>query len=52
MSSQVDINFAQFTELGRTDKTRPLDDIEFVFDDPESNGDDASASATVIALGG
>ncbi len=52
MSSQVDINFAQFTELGRTDKTRPLDDVEFVFDDPESNGDDAPASATVIALGG
>ncbi|MEM7207551.1 MAG: G8 domain-containing protein [Pseudomonadota bacterium] len=52
MSADVNIQNARFAELGRTDKTRPLDDVEFEFDDPESNGDDAPESANVIVLGG
>ena len=52
MSANVNIHNARFTELGRSDKTRPLDDVEFEFDDPESAGDDAPESANVIQLGG
>lgn len=47
----VDVQNVRFTELGRTDKTRPLDDFQFEFPD-ESAGDDAPATANVIALGG
>ncbi|MEM7083044.1 MAG: G8 domain-containing protein [Pseudomonadota bacterium] len=52
MSADVAIHHARFTELGRTDKTRPLDDVEFIFDDPDSSGDDAPAAANVVQLGG
>lgn len=52
LSSNVSVNNARFTELGRTDKTRPVDDYEFFFSDPESDGDDAPESAHVNALGG
>ncbi|MEM7360661.1 MAG: G8 domain-containing protein [Pseudomonadota bacterium] len=52
MSANVNIQNARFTELGRTDKTRPLNDVRFDFTDPESNGDDAPEAATVVALGG
>ncbi|MEM7432611.1 MAG: G8 domain-containing protein [Pseudomonadota bacterium] len=51
MSLDVSIQNVRFTELGRTDKTRPLDDVEFNFHD-ESNGDDAPATADVVELGG
>ena len=51
MSANADIQNARFTELGRTDKTTPLDDFEFRFPD-DSAGDDAPATAQVTALGG
>lgn len=51
MSHDVSIRNARFTELGRTDKTRPLDDFEFQFTD-DSAGDDAPAIANVVPLGG
>ena len=51
MSAETEIHNARFTELGRTDKTTPLDDFEFLF--PEDGaGDDAPATATLTALGG
>ncbi|MEM7195664.1 MAG: G8 domain-containing protein [Pseudomonadota bacterium] len=52
MNADVNIRNARFTELGRTDKTRPLNDLRFDFTDPESSGDDAPEAATVVALGG
>ena len=52
MGANVSIHNARFTELGRTDKTRPLNDVEFLFSDPESDGDDAPESAVVNPLGG
>ena len=52
MSANVIIQNARFTELGRTDKTRPLDDFRFDFTDEESDGDDAPEAANVVALGG
>ena len=52
MNADVNIQNARFTELGRTDKTRPLNDLQFDFTDPESNGDDAPEAATVVGLGG
>lgn len=51
MSHDVNIHNARLTELGRTDKTRPLDDFEFEFEE-DSAGDDAPAVANVTALGG
>lgn len=51
MSADVDVQYARFTELGRTDKTRQLDDFLFEFHDGGA-GDDAPATADVIALGG
>ena len=51
MSLDVDVQNVRFTELGRTDKTRPLDDFQFNFHDGGS-GDDAPATADVIPLGG
>ncbi len=51
MSLDVDVRYARFTELGRTDKTRPLDDFFFAFHDG-GDGDDAPATADVTALGG
>ncbi|MCO7223218.1 Ig-like domain-containing protein [Pleionea sp. CnH1-48] len=50
MSSNVNVQNARFTELGRTDKTRPLNDFEFV-PHPDA-GDDFASSADVVALGG
>ncbi|MEO0368231.1 MAG: G8 domain-containing protein [Pseudomonadota bacterium] len=52
MNADVNIQNARFTELGRTDKTRPLNDLRFDFTDDESDGDDAPEAATVVALGG
>ena len=52
MNADVNIQYARFTELGRTDKTRPLNDVRFDFTDPESSGDDAPEAARVVALGG
>lgn len=51
MSHDVNVQNARFTELGRTDKTRQLDDFQFAFDDGGA-GDDAPATAEVTALGG
>lgn len=51
MSLDVDVQNAKFTELGRTDKTAELDDFQFSFHDGGA-GDDAPATADVIALGG
>ncbi|MEM7277051.1 MAG: G8 domain-containing protein [Pseudomonadota bacterium] len=51
MSLEVNVQNARFTELGRTDKTRPLDDVEFAFHE-DSNGDDAPATADVVTIGG
>ena len=51
MSSNTDIRYARFTELGRTDKTTPLNDFEFFFPD-ESAGDDAPATAELNPLFG
>ena len=51
MSANADIRYTRFTELGRTDKTTPLDDFEFLF--PEDGaGDDAPDTAVVTPLGG
>lgn len=50
-TQNVEVHNARFTELGRTDKTTPLNDFEFVFGD-DSDGDDAPATAEVVALGG
>ena len=50
MSANVNIRNARFTELGRTDKSEPLDDFEF--EPHPDSGDDFFASADVIALGG
>ncbi|MEM8498258.1 MAG: G8 domain-containing protein [Pseudomonadota bacterium] len=51
MSLDVSVQNARFTELGRTDKTRPLDDVEFLFQDG-SDGDDAPEIADLMPLGG
>ncbi len=51
MSARANIQYARFTELGRTDKTTELDDFEFLFPD-DGAGDDAPATASVTALGG
>ncbi|MEM7258459.1 MAG: G8 domain-containing protein, partial [Pseudomonadota bacterium] len=51
MSAMANIQNARFTELGRTDKTTELNDFQFEFPDG-GHGDDAPASANVIALGG
>ena len=51
MNADTYIGHTLFTELGRTDKTEPLDDAEFEFLE-ESNGDDAPARANVKPLGG
>ena len=50
-NQDVVVQYARFTELGRTDKTRPLNDFEFQFHDG-GVGDDAPDKADVIALGG
>ncbi|MCG8671443.1 MAG: G8 domain-containing protein [Pseudomonadales bacterium] len=51
MSHDVNVQNARFTELGRTDKTRALDDFQFEFHDG-GVGDDAPATADVVDLGG
>lgn len=51
MSSDTDIQHARFNELGRTDKTTPLNDFQFFFPD-ESAGDDAPATADLNPLFG
>ncbi|MEM7219265.1 MAG: G8 domain-containing protein [Pseudomonadota bacterium] len=51
MNANADIQNARFTELGRTDKTVPLDDFDFRFPD-DGSGDDAPATARVTALSG
>lgn len=50
-SNRVNVHNAKFTELGRTDKTRSLNDFEFRFDD-DSAGDDAPETAEISALDG
>ena len=39
---KADVRYARFDQLGRTDKTRSLDDVTFLFDDDRS-GNNASA---------
>lgn len=51
MSLDVNIQNARFTRLGRTDKTIELNDFQFDFHDG-GDGDDAPASADLVALGG
>lgn len=51
MSADVDIKYARFTELGRTDKTIELSDFHFEFPD-DGTGDDAPETATIIPIGG
>jgi len=50
-TQKVNVQNARFTELGRTDKRKPLEDFQFTFGD-DSAGDDAPATAEVTALGG
>jgi hypothetical protein len=50
-NQDVEIHNVRFSELGRTDKTQPLDDFRFDFHDG-GDGDDAPATAEIVSLGG
>ncbi|ASP38461.1 hypothetical protein CHH28_07150 [Bacterioplanes sanyensis] len=50
-STHVASQHTRCTELGRSDKTRPLDGYEYIFDDADSASDDVPVSASAVAQG-
>ncbi|MEM9219821.1 MAG: G8 domain-containing protein, partial [Cyanobacteria bacterium P01_F01_bin.150] len=45
-NNNVNVNYAEFTDLGRTDKSKPLDDLTFEFTDTPGNNNPAPINFT------